>query len=61
MSEKHNSSRVSQREEGRLDSPVRTLDLCELGIDQEQAADLRWRLRTFAEDWQRQEMDVYDA
>ena len=39
-------------------SPV---DLAERGIDQQQAADLRGRLATFAEDWDRPEMDVYDA
>lgn len=32
------------------------------GIDQEQAADLRVRLRRFAPDWEQlPEMDVYDA
>ena len=33
----------------------------ERGIDGEQAADLRTRLRTFAEDWERPEMEAYDA
>ena len=33
----------------------------ERGIDEEQAADLRARLRTFAEDWERPEMEAYDA
>ena len=37
------------------------LDLRAKGIDEDQAADLRARLRTFAEDWDRPEMDVYDA
>jgi hypothetical protein len=36
-----------------------TLD--ERGIDQQQAADLRHRLAAFAEDWERPEMDIYDA
>lgn len=36
------------------------VNLAKQGIDQEQAADLRRRLRSFAEDWQRPEMDVYD-
>ena len=31
------------------------------GIDREQAADLRVRLRRFAPDWERPEMDAYDA
>ncbi len=37
------------------------VELAERGIDEQQAADLRRRLATFAEDWQRPEMDVYDA
>ena len=39
----------------------RRVDLAERGIDAEQAADLRARLRTFADDWDRPEMDAYDA
>jgi len=31
------------------------------GIDEAQAADLRARLRTFEEDWNHPEMNVYDA
>jgi hypothetical protein len=31
------------------------------GLNPEQAADLRGRLKAFAEDWDRPEMDVYDA
>ncbi|QQE63433.1 hypothetical protein GFS31_00980 [Leptolyngbya sp. BL0902] len=38
-------------------SPV---DLEEQGIGLEQAADLRSRLKTFAEDWDSPEMDIYD-
>lgn len=42
--------------------PARTVvDLAERGIDPEQAADLRRRLSTFAEDWDDPSMDVYDA
>ncbi|MCH7990590.1 MAG: hypothetical protein IID46_15730 [Planctomycetes bacterium] len=37
-----------------------TTDLASRGIDQEQAEDLRRRLKAFAEDWDRPEMDVYD-
>jgi hypothetical protein len=33
----------------------------ERGISREQAADLRARLSTFAEDWERPEMDIYDV
>ena len=36
------------------------MDLRQLGISEEQAADLRARLSTFAEDWDRPEMGVYD-
>jgi hypothetical protein len=38
-----------------------TVDLAERGIDEQQAADLRHRLKPFAADWDRPEMDVYDA
>jgi hypothetical protein len=38
-----------------------SVDLAERGIDENHAADLRQRLKTFAEDWDRPEMDVYDA
>jgi hypothetical protein len=37
------------------------VDLAERGIDEQQAAGLRQRLKAFAEDWERPEMDVYDA
>ncbi len=36
------------------------IDLRERGIDESQAGDLRRRLSTFAEDWDRPEMNVYD-
>jgi len=35
--------------------------LSDYGIDREQAANLRHRLAAFVEDWERPEMDVYDA
>ncbi len=38
-----------------------SIQLADYGIDQRQAADLRHRLGAFAEDWDRPEMDVYDA
>jgi hypothetical protein len=38
-----------------------SIDLAKHGIDEHQAADLRRRLTTFAEDWDRPDMDVYDA
>ncbi len=37
------------------------IDLADRGIDEKQASDLRSRLAAFAEDWQRPEMDAYDA
>jgi hypothetical protein len=37
------------------------VDLTERGIDPEQAADLRGRLKAISTDWDRPEMDVYDA
>jgi hypothetical protein len=36
-------------------------ELPERGIDETQAADLRARLQAFAEDWERPEMEAYDA
>jgi hypothetical protein len=38
----------------------RSIDLRKRGIDEAQAADLRGRLSTFAEDWNSPEMDIYD-
>jgi hypothetical protein len=40
--------------------PAEPVDLRERGIDESQAADLRRRLASFAEDWDRPEMAVYD-
>lgn len=37
-----------------------TINLAEHGIAQEQAAELRSRLQSFAEDWNRPEMAIYD-
>ena len=36
------------------------VSLHERGINETQAADLRARLATFAEDWESPEMDIYD-
>jgi hypothetical protein len=36
------------------------IDLRTRGIDEAQAAELRARLRTFTEDWERPEDDIYD-
>ena len=38
-----------------------SIDLAKRGISAGQAAELRHRLGAFAEDWDRPEMDVYDA
>ncbi|MEI6181581.1 MAG: hypothetical protein WCP31_12550 [Chloroflexales bacterium] len=43
-----------------LPSQLAPVELSRRGIDAAQAADLRTRLRAFAEDWERPEMDVYD-
>jgi len=40
--------------------PARSIDLQARGIDEAQAADLRARLATFAEDWESPEMSIYD-
>ncbi len=44
-----------------ISSPGTIINLAERGIDVDQAADLRRRLAGFVEDWQRPEMDAYDA
>lgn len=38
----------------------RSVNLRARGIDEAQAAELRARLATFAEDWESPEMDIYD-
>ncbi len=38
----------------------RLVDLRARGIDEAQATDLHARLKTFAEDWERPEMSIYD-
>jgi hypothetical protein len=40
--------------------PAEPVHLRERGIDASQAADLRLRLTSFSEDWNRPEMAVYD-
>jgi len=40
---------------------VKPQQLSDYGIDEAQAADLRARLRTFEEDWDRPDMEGYDA
>lgn len=44
----------------RSDPPSHSIDLQGRGIDKVQAANLRERLATFAEDWESPEMDIYD-
>ncbi len=41
--------------------PALERQLSDYGIDATQAADLRARLHTFEEDWNRPDMDGYDA
>jgi hypothetical protein len=38
----------------------RAVDLQSRGVTEEQASDLRARLKTFAEDWERPEAAIYD-
>ena len=38
-----------------------SVELAARNIDEQQAADLRHRLAAFSDDWNRPEMDVYDA
>ncbi|MDE0485142.1 MAG: hypothetical protein OXI67_21410 [Candidatus Poribacteria bacterium] len=40
--------------------PSEAIDLRERGIDEAQAANLRARFATFAEDWENPEMSIYD-
>jgi len=40
--------------------PTGAVDLCQRGIDEIQADDLRRRLAPFAEDWNRPKMAAYD-
>ena len=37
-----------------------SIELAAAGIDEMHAAELRARLATFAEDWESQEMEIYD-
>jgi hypothetical protein len=41
--------------------PESAVDLAARGIDEPQAVSLRARLRSFAEDWERPDMEAYDA
>jgi len=41
--------------------PEGRVDLLARGIDEKQAAELRARLQSFAEDWESPEMEAYDA
>ena len=40
--------------------PYRAIDLRQRGISEAEATDLRARLKTFAEDWDRPEAAIYD-
>ncbi len=44
-----------------LTSTSNSVDLSSRGITKEQAANLRTRLQSFAEDWESPDMDAYDA
>ncbi|MEP6819147.1 MAG: hypothetical protein ABJA18_06405 [bacterium] len=43
------------------ETSVQEIELSERGVDEAQAASLRARLATFAEDWELPEMEAYDA
>ncbi len=47
-------------ENGAKESVKGSVNLAELGISREEAAKQRAALATFAEDWDRPEMDAYD-
>ena len=40
---------------------TRLIDLQELGIGKEEAAEMRAKLSSIADDWNRPEMDIYDV
>lgn len=60
------SEQTAGEQAGKLDrleeaaADYRTVDLRSRGISKAQANDLRARLRTFAEDWDRPEAAIYD-
>ena len=49
-----------RRKLAELDTMNGSVDLHERGITELQAADLRGRLKSFAEDWERPEASIYD-
>jgi hypothetical protein len=51
---------LQNRQRLNLDPDTGSVNLAERGIGIEQAGELRSRLQTFAEDWNRPEMAVYD-
>lgn len=51
---------VCERKLFEAEDMLEDTDLLTRGISQEEAAALRARLSTFAEDWERPEMDAYD-
>ena len=52
------AAQLDRLEEAAAD--YRAVDLRSRGISEEQARDLRARLKTFAEDWERPEAAIYD-
>ena len=52
------AAKLDRLEEAAAD--YQAVDLRSLGIGEAQASDLRARLRTFAEDWDRPEAAIYD-
>lgn len=41
--------------------PVGPVQLSEIGVSKEEAAELRWRFGGVSEDWNSPEMDAYDS
>ena len=51
---------VEQRRRGKTASNAHPVDLRSRGINEAVAADIRTRLKPFAEDWERPEASIYD-
>ncbi len=51
---------VVQKKLAEIAAEKSVIALHDRGIDEAQAADLRSRLKTFAEDWERPEATIYD-
>jgi uncharacterized protein (DUF3084 family) len=52
--------KIVRRKLAEISAENSAVALRDCGIDEAQAADLRSRLKTFAEDWERPEAGIYD-